>query len=80
MSLNQKLIETFYQQGTTAERAAQILGLPVSVIREAYKNRFHENTHKGEPRPKQQPKSEKGLAAQSFEQARKYLEERKNAN
>lgn len=77
--MNRALLEKFYEQGTTAERAAQILGMPVSVVREIYKNRLHERTT-GEARPMQQPKAEKGLASQSYKQAMRYLEEQKNAN
>lgn len=72
------MLMRFYELGTPAERAAQILGIPVDGVREFYKNRVFEATHGGEARPRQIPKAESNLYSEARRIADAHLEAKKN--
>lgn len=72
------MLKRFYEIGTTAERAAQILGIPVAGVREFYKNRVFEANHGGEARPRQIPKAESNLYSEARRIADAHLEAQKS--
>lgn len=74
---NTSMLKRFYEMGTPAERAAQILGIPVDGVREFYKNRVFEANHGGEARPRQTAKAESGLYSHARRIADAHMEEKK---
>lgn len=73
---NTDLLRKMYEIGTSAEKAAFILGLPRSTVRAAYQAFLTKklDDHEEAVVRVRQPKRELGEAARSQEQARRYIE------